>query len=168
MAVGNGGGGAFFCAVLLVDDEAAVALVLLRRQEALMRVAAHEQLAGRVEHHVGLVHHPVAAAALIALDDRRARAHARAERDRREQEPVLAAVQVPEQVLQVPLADELVALGVVEQRRRILRLQRVVIAERVGVEVDDGLLRLVDVRAAVAPDVRGLSQQVHGRLPLCY
>ena len=133
-----------------------------------MRMAAHEQLAGGVEHHVGLVHHPVAAAALVALDDRGARAHARAERDRREQEPVLAAVQVPEQVLQIPLADELVALGVVEQRRRILRLERVAIAERVGVEVDHRLLRFVDVRPAVTADVCGLSEQVHGSVPLCY
>jgi hypothetical protein len=44
----------------------------------------------------------------------------------------------------------------------------VAIAERVGVEVDDGLLHVVGVRSTVASDVGGLSEQVHGRLLLCY
>ena len=107
----------------LVDDEARRSRrVRLRRQEATGacgRARAARPSSRRAD--VGLVHDVVAAALLVALDDRRARAHARADRDRREQLPVLARVQVPEQVLQVPLADELVALGVVEQRRRDTR-----------------------------------------------
>ncbi len=73
-------------------------------------------------------------------------------------------MQVPEQVLQVPLEHVLVALGVVQQRRRELLPRGVAVVERVGVEVDDLAGDVVDVAAAVAADVGGLSEQVHGDL----
>jgi hypothetical protein len=78
--------------------------------------------------------------------------------------PVLLQVEISEEVLQVPLAQELVALGVVEERRRVLTLERVVIVERVGIERDDVLRDLVLVRAAVSPDVCRLTQQIHDPL----
>jgi hypothetical protein len=45
-------------------------------------------------------------------------------------------------------------------------VERVVVVERIGVEVDDLARDLVLVRAAVAAHVGGLAEQVHGAPPV--
>jgi hypothetical protein len=64
-------------------------------------------------------------------------------------------VEMAEEVLQVPLAQEFVALGVVAQRGCLLALEGVVVVERVGVAGYDLLGHLVLVRAAVTADAGG-------------
>ena len=141
-----------------------VAIIEWGRLVAQLRATAHEQPALGARDHVRLVHHVVAPALVVALHDRRARAHARADADRREQLPVLARVQVPEQVREVPLAEHRVALGVVQQRRGELRVERRVVVERVGVEVHHLARDVVLVAATVAPDAGRLSEQIHPSL----
>ncbi len=87
-----------------------------------MGVTAHEQSPSLRVHDVGLVQNDVATALRVAIDDGRAGSHPTPDPDGREETPILLEVEIPEEVLQVPLADELVTLGVVEERRRPLGL----------------------------------------------
>jgi hypothetical protein len=146
-----------------IDDEARGSGVALG-QEGLVGAAADEQARVRVRDHVGLVHHVVATALVVALHDRRARAHLRPDLDRREELPVLSGVEVPEELLQVPLEHEAVALGVVEERRRDLAVELAPIVERIGVEGGELGSDRVGARAAVTPDAGRLTLEVHGTL----
>jgi hypothetical protein len=67
-------------------------------------------------------------------------------------------VEIPDQVLEVPLADELVALGVMEQGRGELAVERMPVVQGVSVELDDIFADFVAVRAAEASDVCRLSK----------
>jgi len=66
-------------------------------------------------------------------------------------------MEVPEDVHEVPLGGELVALGVIEKGGSDLVVEGVVIVESGGVELDDLPSHLVITAPTVATDVGGLS-----------
>jgi hypothetical protein len=70
-------------------------------------------------------------------------------------------VQVPEQVLQVPLPDEVVTLRMVEERRSEFTLQWMPVFESIRVEGHNFRSDLVSIRTTEATHVGGLTEKVH-------
>jgi hypothetical protein len=70
-------------------------------------------------------------------------------------------MEVPEDVLQVPLSDIFVALGVIEKGWSDLPIEGVPIVESCGIELDDLSSDLVITAPAMASDEGGLSQKIH-------
>src|SRR5205823_7937628 len=98
---------------LAVDDRVAPPVL---DEEALVRAAALEPAALRIGDE-DLVHHVLAIALAVAVDDGRAGADRLPDEDRCEELPLLARVQVPEDVGQVP-RERAVDLGVEDERGR--------------------------------------------------
>jgi hypothetical protein len=94
---------------------------------------------------------------VVAGHDGGAGADAGADGDPGKELPVLPGVEVSEQVLQVPLPHELVALGVEHEWRGDLRVEVAAIVQGVGVEVDELARHLVVVVSAVASHLGGLA-----------
>ena len=67
----------------------------------------------------------------------------------------------PEEVGEVPLSQECITLGVVEEGRCKVRVQGMLIAERVLVEANGSRVDRVFVRAAVSPDEGGFTFEIH-------
>jgi len=70
-------------------------------------------------------------------------------------------VEVPEDVLQVPLIDVLVALGVIEKGWSNLLIEGVPIVESGRIELDDLSSHLVVTASAMASDEGGFSAKIH-------
>jgi hypothetical protein len=70
-------------------------------------------------------------------------------------------VQVPEQVLQVPLPDEVVTLRMVEERRSEFTLQWMPVFESIRVEGHNFGSDLVRIRTTEATHVGGLTEKIH-------
>jgi len=75
-------------------------------------------------HEVRFVDDPVSASSRVAVDDRRARLNMGPDRHGCEELSTLLAMQVSEKIREVPIAEELVALRVVEKRGSEMLMQR--------------------------------------------
>ena len=110
----------------------------------------------------GLVQHVVTPALVEPVDDRGERPDLFPRADRREELPVLLGMKIPEQFLQIPVSEPLVAFGVIEQRWRPARLGQARVVERIRLEADDFRGHVVSARAAEATHIRRLTVETDG------
>ena len=118
-----------------------------------MGTAADQQAGILFVEEIGLVHNVESTAFVIALGDGGDRTHATPHPDGGKHLPVLLGVEVPKQVLEIPIADKGVALGVMEQGRGPLGVIDVGIIQGLAVEIDHLGCDVVGVAATKTTDV---------------
>ena len=104
-----------------------------------------------------LVEDIVSASLVVSVNNCGDRAHSALCWNRGEEFPILLAVKVSKKVLQVPLSDEFVTLGVVKKGRCVVLIPRVVIVQRIAIKLNDFWCDLILVAAAETAHVGGFA-----------
>src|SRR6185369_9072225 len=123
-----------------------------------MRAAAQQDRACRAEEQ-GLAHHVVAGALAIPLRDECSGAHRLAQPRGPEQLPLLLRMEVPDEVREIPVLEERVALGMKQQSWRHLPIERVAVSRAGFVQYDALRVDLVLVAAEVLADDDGFGRR---------